>query len=208
MLRDVRAPKGQEPLTKKEMKEACGNLYAETKRKLRQGFGKAPLFYYVLRVQQLCAKDQKIVDKGLTVCSTPDECRALISKQVGWSYRDISLVKDFECGVLLYKGLAVAVYYKRQVTKIEPGPLDPIPSGALENLEDVWARLDLNSKSPRQLVGSVKTEILEKDQQILDLQQQLKATEILLEAANKKLTDKRQLVKPGVHPPGWRSRKK
>lgn len=201
MLTDHKSNKELPELTRKQLKAACKGSFPETRRKLKQGLGFAPLFYYVLTVHQLNDKDQKIVDKALAVCINPVEAKKLCKAQViagsvllatKWSYRDISLVKDFECGVLMYKGLAVALYYKRQVTKIEPEPMDPVPTGALESLEDVWARLDLFSKSPKQLVGSLKEELLEKERTILELQQQLKATETLLTTADKQLALSKQ----------------
>ena len=186
MLKDMRGPK-LEPLTTRQLRAACKGAFPETRRKLRHGIGTAPLFYYVLQVHQLKADDQKIITKALATCTNPVECKKLIGKQPNWMYRDISLIKDFECGILLYKGLAVALYYKRQVNKIEPEPMDPVPSGALENLDDVWARLDLFSKSPRQLVDTLKEELLEKERTILELTQQLKAANTLKETADKKL---------------------
>lgn len=198
MLTDHKSNKELPELTRKQLKAACKGSFPETRRKLKQGLGFAPLFYYVLTVHQLNDKDQKIVDKALAVCINPVEAKQLTrlsqagGAASGFSYRDISLVKDFECGVLMYKGLAVALYYKRQVTKIEPEPMDPVPTGALESLEDVWARLDLFSKSPKQLVGSLKEELLEKERTILELQQQLKATETLLTTADKQLALSKQ----------------
>jgi hypothetical protein len=187
MLTDHKSNKELPELNRKQLKQACRGTFPETKRKLKQGLGLAPLFYYVLTVHQLNDKDQKIVDKALVLCTNPVEAKKYLLKQPGFSYRDISLVKDFECGVLVYKGLAVALFYKRQVTKIEPEPMDPVPTGALESLEDVWARLDLFTKSPKQLVGSLKEELLEKERTILELQQQLRATETLQIAANKQI---------------------
>lgn len=187
MLRERRGPK-LEKLTTRQLRAACKNSFPATRRKLKHGIGTAPLYYYVLQVHQLKESDQKIVNKGLATCTTPVECRKLAASGVAnWMYRDISLVKDFECGILLYKGLAVALYYKRQVNKIEPEPMDPVPTGALLNLDDVWARLDLFSKSPRQLVDTLKEELLEKERTILELTQQLKAANTLQESADKKI---------------------
>lgn len=176
-----------EPLSKKEMKRALANPFKETKRKLKQGFGIAPIYYYVPKNTQFNPKDQAIIAKGLALAFNPQDCHKLVAKVPGWSYREISLVHDFECGALLYKGLAVAVYFKRQVDKIEPEPMDPVPAGALENLNDVWARLDLITKSPRQLVGSVANELMLERTKSQDLQHQLNATNALLLAAHKKL---------------------
>ena len=191
---NLRAISGQQPLTKKALREACKGTYRETRRKLKQGLGVAPMFYYVLTVIYLNAKDQKVVEKGLAVCTTPTDCKLLAQKQVGWLYRDISLVKDFDCGVLQYKGLAVAVYFKRQVTKIEPEPMDPIPVGHLETLDDAWARLDLFSKSPRQLVDALNEELIDARNTITDLTQQLQATQTLMAAATKQASKKPQEV--------------
>lgn len=177
-----------EPLSKKEMKKALAKPFRETKRKLKQGFGVAPIFYYVPRLYQFGQKDKDAIAKGLSLAFNPQDCQVLVAKVPGWSYRDISLVGDFEVGALLYKGLVVAVFFKRQVDKIEPDPTDPIPAGALENLNDVWARLDLYIKSPRQLVGSVAEELMLEKMKSQDLQHQLTATNALLLAAHKKIS--------------------
>lgn len=176
-----------EPLSKKELKKAIGKPLEGTKRTLKQGFGIAPIFYYVPKHQQFSQQDKAIIAKGLSLAFNPQDCQKLVAKVPGWSYREISLVHDFECGALLYKNLAVAVYFKRQVDKIEPDPMDPVPVGALENLDDVWARLDLFTKSPRQLVESVSKELMQERIKSQDLQHQLTATNALLLAAHKKL---------------------
>lgn len=180
MLKEKRLDaKYKKPLTKKQLREACKAPLLQTKLKMRKGFQAAPLFYYVLMTHQLNEVDKKIVTKGLLHAITPLEAKELVLTQPGWMFRDISLIKDFECGVLMYKGLAVALYYKRQVSKIEPEPYEPVPSGALENPKDVWARLDLFSKSPRQLVADAQEELLLKDQEIIELKQQLEAMKVL-----------------------------
>ena len=176
----------QEPLSKKEMKKALSKPFKETKRKLKQGFGVAPMFYYVPKLYQFNQLDKKAIADGLATAWTPIDCQVLTAKKAGWSFRDVSLVGDFEVSVLLYKSLAVAVFFKRQCNKIEPMPTDPVPAGALENLNDVWARMDLYIKSPRQLVGSIGQELMLERMKTQDLQHLLNATDSLLLAAHKK----------------------
>lgn len=159
-------------LSKAELKEACSGTFVQTKIKLRSRWS-APLKYKVLMTFQLSEEDRKVVAKGLVKAITPKEAKALREPiSLGWSswsYRDISLMKDFECGVLQFKGLAVCLFYKRQCAEIEPVATDPVPIGALESEDDIWARLDLFSKSPRELHASVREDLIESNIQIEEL---------------------------------------
>lgn len=192
----------QEKLTRKQLKEACKDTFKQTKIKLRTKWGTA-IKYKVLMTFQLNDKDRREVAKVLALAVTPMKAkeqiilaRRRIQERTGdlhaalncpWSYRDISMVKDFECGVLQFKGLAVCLFYKRQCSEIEPEPKDPIPIGALENDDDIWARLDLFSKSPRQLIGDIREELIENAVENVELKHTIAVRDALLHAEEYKV---------------------
>jgi hypothetical protein len=150
--------------------------------------------YKVLMTFQLNNKDRKEVAKILTLAVTPQKAKHVIVGRVGWSYRDVTTVKDFEVGILQFKGLWVCLFCKRQCNEVEPVAVDPVPIGALENEDDIWARLDLFSKSPRQLVGVVREELLEQSIQIEELKQQVAIRDALLKPLMDKQAQETELV--------------
>lgn len=151
----------------------------QTKLKLRKGFVAAPINYRVLMVTQFTDEDRNIISKGLIVATNPIRAAVLLPKadehlkpqreRSKWSMRALSLVRDFDVQILMYKGVEVALFLKRQTSVVTPEPEDPAPEGVLEDDEDIWARLDLFSKSPRQLVGSVRDELAARNDEIAKL---------------------------------------
>lgn len=136
----------------------------QTKLKIKKGFVNAPITYEVLMVHQLKPEDKKIIEKGLALATTPDKAATLVQKpepgkKCFWTLKMVSLIGTNDIRVLAYKNLEVAVFVKRQTSKVTPEPEDPSPEGVLENAEDVWARVDLFIKSPRQLLKSVQEEL-------------------------------------------------
>jgi hypothetical protein len=151
----------------------------QTRLKLRNGFHKAPISYRVLMISQFSAIDNKEVSKGLALAITPEKAKELLprpGKQTKWKLiqnSSVGLCGTYDVQQLLYKGLEVAVFWKRQTSEVIPDPSDPVPEGILENPDDVWARLDLFHKSARQMVGVVgaelntlRSELASKDAQI------------------------------------------
>lgn len=177
MLADHKPRTTEVELSAKEVREACKKPMIQTKIKLHSKWA-APIKYKVLQVFQLKKEDRKEVFKILAVAITPAKAKLAVHAKAFWSYRDISLTKDFDCGVLMFKGLAVCLFYKRQCTEVEPIATDPVPIGALENEDDIYARLDLFSKSPRELHQSVREEFLELNMQITELGYDIKARDL------------------------------
>lgn len=176
----------ERPLTKQELKDACKNPMVQTKAKLKRQWDKqekryktwnTPLKYKVLQVFQLNDADRKEVAKVMVKAITPQKAKELIFAKSMWSYRDITLTKDFDCGILQFKGLAVCLYFKRQCNEIEPVATDPTPIGALENDDELYARLDLFSKSPRELHASVREEMLLQEMELTELKYQVHSLE-------------------------------
>lgn len=194
MLVDYHKPRDEaKRLTKKQMKEACKDPMLQTKIKLRSKW-KAPIKYRVLQVFQLNEVDRREVAKIMVQSVTPDEAKQATFLKPFWSYRDISLVKDFECGILCFKGLAVCLFYKRQCYEVEPVATDPVPIGALENEDDIWARLDLFSKSPRELHATVRPELLELSMQATELKHRLNMRDIEVNSLQKQVRNQNIVI--------------
>lgn len=147
----------------------------QTKLKLRKGFHKAPLAYRVLTAKMLSKDDKAIVNKALAALHTPAQVEGLIGKGSKWGYSKMMGPRDV--GVILYKGAEVALLYKRSTEEIRPMPCDPIPEGALENMDDVWVRFDLTGQSIRQQTATVKAQIAEQDKETQLLRVELEAAQ-------------------------------
>ena len=186
-LADHKPKFGDVEMTRTQIKDAIRNPMVQTKIKLRSKW-QSPIKYKVLQTFQLKPVDRKEVYKILALAITPAKAKQHTYSRAFWGYRDISLVKDFECGVLTFKGLAVCLFYKRQVNEVEPVATDPIPLGALENDDDLYARLDLFSKSPRELHQSVREDLLTLTEENAELKYQVSTRTTLLAEMQSKLT--------------------
>jgi len=164
----------------------------QTRLKLRKGFDKAPISYRVLMSSNIFNDaDKKEIIKGLAFATTPIKAKTLLP-QVGkpskWSIRQISQIGNFDVQSLHFKGLEVAVFWKRQTSEVIPDPSDPVPEGVLENPDDVWVRFDLFVKSARQLTGAVQ-------QELAKLQQEIDLKDLLLKAKDRDLEVNSKTIK-------------
>ena len=170
----------------------------QTRLKLRKGFANAPLTYKVLSVDQLSELDKRIVTKQLAKLTNPLQAKQMVQPGAVWGYRALSLFPP-ECGLILYKGVHVAIFFKRTTEEIEPLPCDPVPAGALENPDDVWIKFDLLGKSARQVYADVRGELEEMRSENAVLRADLNAADRILAAKeqtiatlNGKLKDKKK----------------
>lgn len=85
-------------------------------------------------------------------------------------------------GILLFRGIEVALFFKRQVSELAPGLGEKPPEGEIKDPDDVWQRLDL-------LGPSAKKANLVLTQYHTNLEQQNTLLQEQLESANKKLED-------------------
>lgn len=142
----------------------------QTKLKLRKGFDKAPITYKVLAVNLFTDTDNKIIAKTLMALNTDKQAQAVVTKiewhnPWGFSYA-VSLKGPERIGILTYKGVEVALFFKRYTVDVVPAPEDPVPEGALENLEDVWIRFDLFGQSIRQQHKTIRNEIITQEREL------------------------------------------
>jgi hypothetical protein len=151
----------------------------QTRIKMRRGFVAAPLTYKILMVRQFTDEDTKIITKGLIKALTPQKAKDLLptpsTPRSKWMLRSVSQVGSFDVQILMYKGLEVALFFKRQTSIITPELEDPTPEGCIEDEDDIWVRMELFGKSPRQLVGSVAKELADKDLEISTLKMALES---------------------------------
>lgn len=151
----------------------------QTRLKMRKGFVAAPLKYKILMVHQFTDEDVKIISKGLIKATTPIKAKDLLPTPTNmkskWRIKYISQVGIHDVQLLTYKECEVALFFKRSVSIIEPELEDPAPEGYIQNEDDLWARMDLFGKSPRQLVGSVAQELADKDVEISALKLHLES---------------------------------
>jgi len=145
----------------------------QTRLKMRRGYVKAPLSYTVLMITQFTEKDEKEIMKGLVKATTPEKAKVLLpvpGRKSNWSMKPLMLVGDHNIHLLSFKGAEVSLFFQRKTSVITPEPEDPAPEGVIEHADDVWIRLDLFNKSPRQLVGAVLEDLEEKDREIKRLE--------------------------------------
>lgn len=112
----------------------------QTRLKLRKGFIKAPIEYRVLTTNQLSIDDLRYVLKTLATVRTFDDAKKLIAHNSKNKWGLIVSVMGFAttAAVVKYKGIEVALLYRRLTNIVVPAPEDPVPTGVLENPDDVW----------------------------------------------------------------------
>ena len=163
----------------------------QTKLKLKKGFHNAPITYKVLMNHQFNEEDQKIIARGLVKAITPKAAEQLLpapGKPSKWTLQQntsVGIIGTYTLCILKYKGLEVAVFWKRQTSEVTPDPSDPVPEGVLESPDDVWARLDLFNKSPRQLVNVVANDLETLQREHVACKIHIEAQARIIEANNK-----------------------
>lgn len=160
----------------------------QTAVKLRKGFIAAPIEYEVLQRISLNEKDKKEVAKTLVkvvkishalLLAKPDTKKGIFATSPWGFARDLY---NERIGVLSYKGVEVAVFYKRLTCVVRPLPEDPVPEGKLSHPDDVWVRLDLYGWSTRQQYKSVREEMDGWETETSLLQVSVNALETTLDA--------------------------
>jgi hypothetical protein len=153
----------------------------QTREKLRHGFHKRPLAYYIPATNQLNDKDKKLVAKTLVKITNAVQAKALVVKGGKWGFSMAASLDTPRMGILSYKGVEISVFFKRYTTMVVPDAMDPVPEGALENQDDVWKRFDLFGWSIHKIHKSVREEVTSQE-----IENQLQSVE--LSALQKKIT--------------------
>lgn len=143
-----------------------GNLAGAPRHLARSPF--SSLQYLVLTLDQLSKSDKELVRAKVKALTTGEE--AIASVGDGWQYWLMD--EQGRVGVLVYKGVEVAVFYKRQTTIMERSTGDPTPESLVEPT-DVWQRLDLLGPSARKANYFIKQSTEKRDEQIQLLEKEV-----------------------------------
>ena len=63
-----------------------------------------------------------------------------------FAYKDLDLRR--RVGVITYKGVEVALMFRREVQELEPGPADPVPEKIITDPKGMWVQVDLLGTDP------------------------------------------------------------
>lgn len=105
----------------------------------KSGIGPEPT-YKVLQADLIRGSEKERAAAIASFVTTGGDAHKLAGHE-GFSYRDLDL--RGRCGVVLYKGMEVALLFKREVCQISPGPADPVPERALKEPADAWIQISL-----------------------------------------------------------------
>lgn len=168
--------------------------YLQNQLKLKNGLGTMPHSYQVLVSDQLSAVDKAEISKVVSTLLTPEDTDVLTKQTIGWSFRILDTLKHV--GVLAFRGVPVALFYKRMCNTITPMECDPVPLKAIEDPKDLWMRFSLIGPSSRQLSlitarqeANATGEIVRlQNIEIANLEAQLASQEVRRESAEKGLS--------------------
>lgn len=95
--------------------------------------------YKILPTDALPKATKEKIDVIVRGIKTGDEAESIaVNDSNDWSYLKTFLPGSV--GILCYKGIEVALYYKRQLIKIESDACDPFPQGHIQDHREAWVR--------------------------------------------------------------------
>lgn len=169
----------------------------QTRLKIRRGFVKAPLAYKILAVDQLSAKDKKLVSKVLIKVKTDSDAKKLVGPGSKWGYKPLAYQTD-RVAMITYKGIEVAQMFKRVTLTLMPLPQDPAPEGTLENPEDVWIRYDLFGVSVRKQHKIVRDEVESQEHESDLLRMELDAKDKIIAGLEQQVKGQQTVIKKKI----------
>jgi molecular chaperone GrpE (heat shock protein) len=193
------------PLSKWTLKQ--GARYSMNKTRLKTGFADT-VKYKVLEISGLNKIDRLKVAQQIVLIATGKDASELPVRE-GWGYKVLDM--HGRVGVLTFRGMEVAVFYKRQTMDIIPEDTDPVPEAVLEDPADAWMRLDLTGSSARRASDRVSKTHSEIGKTLEVLKDRVDAQDMAItqyEKENKRLTQQlataqematKKRVDPGVH---------
>lgn len=101
----------------------------------------------------------------------------------GWAYKKMDL--QGRVGVMSFRGMEVALFYKRQMTEIKPVPGEPIPENIIQEPTDVWVRFDLLGKSAREQNLFLAQRHSTYEESIKRMEEKVAAKDALIDAVEK-----------------------
>lgn len=117
-----------------------------------------PLRFTVLTASQLSDSDKETIRATMLMTVSGPEAMTLPGKGNYWACEQISNGYR-QTLVLKFKGIEVALFYKRQLTVIEPQSESPgyHPEGVLQDPVEAWQRLDLLGPSAKKQNSVLKS---------------------------------------------------
>lgn len=99
--------------------------------------------------------DKELIEGTLKTIITGPQAVTLPDGKNGWSVVELAAASFNTMGqcrayLVMYKGMEVALYFKRQLTEIKLQSGDRYPEGVLQDPSEAWQRLDLLGKSAKQ----------------------------------------------------------
>jgi molecular chaperone GrpE (heat shock protein) len=107
--------------------------------KEKSGIGPDPT-YKVLQADLIKGSEKERAAAIASFVMSDQDAHKLAGHE-GFSYKGLDM--RGRCGVILYKGMEVALLFKREVCQITPGPADPVPERALKEPTDAWIQINL-----------------------------------------------------------------
>jgi len=167
----------------------------------RRGIFQEDMEYNSLTISEMSDKDRKYVLKQLIKINSADDVDQLIrncytsqgipKSEIFWSYNKVDL--HGRVGILKYKGIEVALFIQRQLTKKRIDTEHPISEVKLKDPKDAWMRFDLFGVSAQQSRRPTVELIAKLQRQVESLEQKL-ATQVAINEqleASKKRYDKK-----------------
>jgi molecular chaperone GrpE len=96
--------------------------------------------YRVLQVDMLKPADREAAAAIISFVQSDSDAYKLAGHD-GYAYKDLDLRR--RVGVVTYKGVEVALLFKREIVEREPGPGDPVPECVIKDPAGAWIQVDL-----------------------------------------------------------------
>jgi hypothetical protein len=96
--------------------------------------------YKMLQAEMVKGKDRELAAAVSSFILSGQDAHKLAGHE-GFSYQVLD--HTGRCGVVMYKGIEVALLFKRQVVERQPWPSEPIPVSTLNEPKDAWLQIDL-----------------------------------------------------------------
>jgi hypothetical protein len=143
--------------------------------------------YNSLTINDISDKDRKIVLKQLIKINSGKDAEDLIlsnynsvgipKHEIFWQYSKTDI--HGRVGILKYKGIEVALFIERQLTKRRIDPEHPISEAKMKDPKDAWMRFDLFGLSAQQSRRPTVQLIAKLQKQVESLEQKL-ATQLAI----------------------------
>ena len=96
--------------------------------------------YSILTVDLMNPKVKQYVEMKMKRIQTVAQAKSIAANVEDWAYRVVD--QHGNCGVLCFRGVEVALFYKRMVSPITMEEMDPIPEGPGIHPDMLWIRVE------------------------------------------------------------------